>query len=212
MQKDYRYILRVPTASTIYPRATVEESISALDDVNRSLPTDKSFPEEIRLLINEEVRTNTTYERIHSTWISLTYRPDFFGGTPREELSYDKIKKSFYISPDLYATWNERQAGTKVALNEVASAADVLYRLRCYFPNILTQPTDGYKCIWLAGVQHNQTGLILMLNEHKAAVSVYIVQSDRSIDFANAEPAFTTDVIELLSTLFKMEEDSRRFT
>ncbi|GJJ06004.1 hypothetical protein Clacol_000191 [Clathrus columnatus] len=94
MQDDYRYVLRVPTASTIYPRATVEESISALDDVNRSLPTDKSFPEEIRLLINEQVRANPTYEKIHSTWTSLTYRPNFFGGIPEEGVNYDKIKKS----------------------------------------------------------------------------------------------------------------------
>ncbi|GJJ05887.1 hypothetical protein Clacol_000074 [Clathrus columnatus] len=211
MQKDYRYILRVPTASTIYPRATVEESISALDDVNRSLPTDKSFPEEIRFLINKEVRTNTTYERIHLTWTSLTCRPDFFGGIPKEGVNYDKIKKSFCLSPDVFTTWEDRRGGTKVALYEAASAADVLYRLRCYFPDIYIYPADGYKSIWFTGIRHDQTGLILILSEHKAAVSVYIIQNNRSIDFAQAEPTFTTHVIELLNMLFEKMEGSRRF-
>ncbi|GJJ05888.1 hypothetical protein Clacol_000075 [Clathrus columnatus] len=211
MEEDYSYILRVPTASTIYPRATVEESISGLDDVNRFLPTDKSFPEEIRLLINEQVRTNPTYEKIHSTWTSLTHRHDFVGGIPKEGVKYDKIKKSFYVSPNFFLTLEERQEGTKIILDTVASAADTLYRLRCYFPDIYTRPRDGYKCIWLAGVRHNQTGLVLMLTEHKANVSVNVVENGRSIDFAQAETEFTTDAVELLNMLFKTVEGSRRF-
>ncbi|GJJ05901.1 hypothetical protein Clacol_000088 [Clathrus columnatus] len=186
---DYSYIFRVPTAS---------------------LPIDKSFPEEIRLLINEQVRTNSTYKKIHSTWTSITDPHYFTGGIPKEGVNYDKIKKSFYLSSSLFLNRQEKEEG-KIGLGRVASAADVLYRLRCYFPDIFIEEADGYKCIWSTGVRHNQTGLILILTEHKANVSVYLIQNGRSIDFAQAEPTFTTDVIELLSMLFKTVEGSRRF-
>ncbi|GJJ05907.1 hypothetical protein Clacol_000094 [Clathrus columnatus] len=208
---DYCYVLRVPTASTIYPRATVEESISALDNVNRSLPYDKSLPEEIRLLINKQVHANPTYEKVHSTWTPLTYRHKFTGDNPDEGLKYDKVKKSFYLTPEYYLTWRERGEGTKIGLDKVASAADVLYRLRCYFPNVYTEATDGYKCIWSTGVRHNQTGLILILTEDKGNPSVYVIRNENSIDFSEAETMFTANVIELLNMLFETVEGSHRF-
>ncbi|GJJ05905.1 hypothetical protein Clacol_000092 [Clathrus columnatus] len=65
---------------------------------------------------------------------------------------------------------------------------------------------------WLAGVRHNQTGLILMLTEYKGNPSVYVIRNKYSIHFAQADTTFTTDVVELWNMLFETVEGSRRFT
>ncbi|GJJ16008.1 hypothetical protein Clacol_010287 [Clathrus columnatus] len=175
--------------------------MSALYDINRSRPgTDKRLPAEVLILIHKEVHVNPTYEKIHSTWTSITQDIIFTGPIPKGRYYFD-------ITPE------EMEQG-HVGFGGTVSSGDFLYRLRCFSPNIYIHflGREADKAVWYAGIKHNQSGVILMFSEHKASLSVYVVQGHSTINMSDAEPSFTPDVVELLPASFKMINGTRRLT
>ncbi|GJJ11088.1 hypothetical protein Clacol_005319 [Clathrus columnatus] len=82
------------------------------------------------------------------------------------------------------------------------SAADLLYRMRCLFPNVPidSDGPNGYKSMWTAAVRHKQSGINLNFTERKGG----------AISKEEAENAFTADALRLLNTLFGTI-DGKRF-
>ncbi|GJJ11119.1 hypothetical protein Clacol_005350 [Clathrus columnatus] len=223
-EDDY-YDLRVPTASSIYPRATREETLSALLDANNSRPFHKRFPAEILLLVNNELHPpNPVHEEICSIWTFDTkYKRLEYYGEHLDNVLFDTNTKTFYMSEK--PRTNERDIYGSM------SAADLLYRMRCLFPNIPinSEGPNGYKTVWTAAIRHKQSGINFQVSEDKGGAIVvatwgqmlYDCSDDPEYDYGivtppipqskeEAENAFTTDALRLLNTLFGTI-DGKRF-
>ncbi|GJJ06833.1 hypothetical protein Clacol_001029 [Clathrus columnatus] len=239
-EDDYYYDFRVPTASSIYPRFTCEETFSALLQANESRPVHKRFPVEILLLVNDELHPppNSVYEEIRSIW---TVDAQFNYPDAEEDclnyLLFDTNTKMFCI-PKL--SLSERVHGRlrhqdEHHISKSISAADLLYRVRCFFPNVpvKSEGPEGYKWMWTAAVRHKQSGIRLELSEsvgaaiaiatwravdmlynhpHNSHNSEYDDEGSETQPILQSENAevFTTDALHLLNTLFGTI-DGKRF-
>ncbi|GJJ08056.1 hypothetical protein Clacol_002263 [Clathrus columnatus] len=202
-QADNNYHFRVPTPSSIYPRPNPNETLSALFDVNESLPPEKRLPHEILLLIKDEVHmVGSKYAELRSKWTPVLQpiRP-YPPGAKLLWITFDKNKKTFLVSEE-YKDRSEEEIYSWF----IFSSANFLYRVRCLFPEIHVQSStipEQEAVTWEAGLRHKESGVLLILTEHDAFIKLIKTGGDTG-------KAFIEDVRQLLNMLFGTV-DGKRF-
>ncbi|GJJ08068.1 hypothetical protein Clacol_002275 [Clathrus columnatus] len=186
------YHLKVPFATSIYSRPTREQTLSALIDVNISLPVHNKLPRETLLLVNDEVHANPEYEDIRSTWtpvMNVSEYVHFDMGGLRLDVNTDSYTFLILEGPP-----SGKSGLHQHRLKHSISSADTLYRLRCLFPEVVVKSygPDGYKQVWQVELQHNQSGIMLHFYEYKggATLSMSMAYDDLEstgggVDFSN---------------------------
>ncbi|GJJ11121.1 hypothetical protein Clacol_005352 [Clathrus columnatus] len=212
------YVFRVPTASLIFPHETREETFSALIDANNSRPLHKRLPVDILLLVNDELHPpDPALKELHSIWtVDTEFEKSELYEDYLEKMLLNTTTQTFYIS-DEAPPINHRE------IHDSVSAADLLYRMRCLFPNIPvdSEGPNGYEQIWRAVIQHKQSGVYLEFYEYYGGATVtatldrmlYDGSHNSGHDYERATlsvprskeeavKVFTTDALRLLNTLF----------
>ncbi|GJJ16020.1 hypothetical protein Clacol_010299 [Clathrus columnatus] len=212
MSHDYKYVFRVPIASSISPRPTSDETMHILHHLNKSQPADKRLPAEILILIHNEVHANPLYEKIHSTWTSVTEEIQH-GSFLGIGLKFNKATRSYYkCRLPVNITPEEREQG-HVELSDTVSSADLLYRLRlrCFFPDIYVQSgkLDGYESVWGVCIESKEHDAFLVFSEHKTMLTPSVFHK-RDVGEVNLT-AFVLDVLELSYMLFEVVDGTRCF-
>lgn len=236
-----QYVFRNPFASSIHPIAG-DKTLSILHQINQSQRPEKRLPTEILLRINKEVQRNTIWEEIRATWSfipgiykghsSLGYfgygMSPLQGRLNLETKRYLQIERSepnrlTGLDPML-ALLGFSQGIYGTSIEEMycqISSADLLYRLRCYFPEVtIDSNLDRYKCVWEMLIRHNQTGLILAFTDYKGAASLKVHYDKESKYQRNAdsdtkqalEEAFSVDGVRFLNALFETVDGSRQMS
>ncbi|GJJ06834.1 hypothetical protein Clacol_001030 [Clathrus columnatus] len=233
-KKEMVYDLRVPTASSIYPQLTRGETLSVLLDANESRPIHKRFPIDILLLVIDELYPpNPVYEKIRSIWTTDTSfeRSRHYQGKHLDEVLFNADTKTFYIpkQPFPEASHNRQQR----ELDESMSSADLLYRIRCLFPEISVESAGryAYTWTWATAVRHKKTGINIEFSENRGGAIMNAICREMLYDCPHnsgegsdydggatvvplskeeANNVFTTDAIQLLNMLFGTI-DGKRF-
>jgi hypothetical protein len=211
------YIFKPPGPRHIKLLPTVEEAFRLLKTYNRRLGEDHAVPDEILLAIAQESQSNSLKISVASKFVAVRDDVDKLlqwesldgfrfrdRGLPLGRLSYDEAERKFFIRDP------SRDEGRY--LWEICSSADLLYRMRCVFPEmtILSAGPEGYKYVFVAGVIHVETGYGLAISEWKGAPLLRVLWHGRHeppLTEADRERSslFSEEVVQLLNLLLQTD-------
>ncbi|GJJ08065.1 hypothetical protein Clacol_002272 [Clathrus columnatus] len=184
---------RAPISSKGYPRPSFDDTFSALVNANKSLPNEKRLPPEILLLINGEVHMlDPECAELRSKWTPFAQSIDLCLYVEQLCVGFDQDRNTFSVSEEYNGRTPEEWE-----ICFAVSSADLLYRLRCLFPEVLIQTENAGNSVitWKAELQHNQSGVVLVFSEHKTWVEVF--KEEREVG-----DVFIKDTVRLLNMLF----------
>ncbi|GJJ10802.1 hypothetical protein Clacol_005030 [Clathrus columnatus] len=176
--------------------------------MNASLSSKMRLPVEILHMINTEVHDNRAFDEVHSKWTPIEGPIEITSHiNSLHSFLYDTKEKTFLFSRETYR--ERRQSGKdkyQLTVAHTVSSADLLYRLRCFFPEVYVGK-QGWACnkwLWEAGIRHRDSGLILFFDESKCEANVHTVD-DGSATYSSYEDVamFCNDAVQLMDMFFK---------
>lgn len=216
-----RYVFKNPFATSIHRLfANSDESLSLLQEINTHQPPSRQLPVELLLQINKELhRTNPVLEEIRAAWKPITRRDANYSTSlglwqaSSAKLDLDTKRYKYHVP-------EERDSYDNLSIRKLyrhISSADLLYRLRCFFPEIHFGLGPA-KLVWAAALEHRQVGISLWFLDVRARPKIlYGYVDDDTIDNTedfNSQKSlkedFYVDLLRLLNAFFETVDGSQR--